>query len=116
MRLYRSSHARGTCRCRRWREHGYWTDSIKSWMSASWAACPTCVTEPMTYFLRAWWFPQDPFDLDGDVDAVADHDTTAFKRHVEPHAEVAAVQRARRGEPGSLVAVRVGAEPVDLDP
>ena len=24
---------------------------------------------------RAWWFPQDLFRLDGDNDAIADHDT-----------------------------------------
>src|SRR6478735_7809305 len=65
--------------------------------------------------LIACWFPQDPFDLDGDVDAVADHDSAALEGNVERHAEVAAFERSRRGESGSLVAVWVGAEPVDLD-
>src|SRR4029079_2373646 len=62
-----------------------------------------------------WWLLQDRFDLDGDVDAVADHDTTAFKGNVELHVEVASVKRSRRGEAGALVAVRVGPEPVDFD-
>jgi hypothetical protein len=54
--------------------------------------------------------------FDCDVDAVADHDTTALQGNVERHAKVAAVERPGRGEPGSLVAVRVGTEPVHLDP
>ena len=65
--------------------------------------------------LIACWFPQDPFYLDRDVDAVADHDSAALEGNVERHAEVAAFERSRRGESGSLVAVWVGAEPVDLD-
>ena len=65
--------------------------------------------------LIACWFPQDPFYLDCDVDAVADHDSAALEGNVERHAEVAAFERSRRGESGSLVAVWVGAEPVDLD-
>ncbi len=66
--------------------------------------------------LIACWFPQDSFYLDCDVDAVADHDSAALQGNVEPHAEIASVKRSRRGESGSLIAVRVGPEPVDLDP
>ena len=65
--------------------------------------------------LIACWFPQDSFYLDCDVDAVADHDSAALEGNVERHAEVAAFERSRRGESGSLVAVWVGTEPVDLD-
>src|SRR6476660_6864711 len=65
--------------------------------------------------LIACWFPQNPFDLDSDVDAVADHHSAALEGNVERHAEVAAFERSRRGESGSMVAVWVGAEPVDLD-
>ena len=76
----------------------------------------TGTERPLGPGLPAWWFPQDPFRLDGDVDPIADHDTTALQGDVERRAKVAAVERPGRGEPGSLVAVRVGTEPVDLDP
>ena len=57
---------------------------------------PTALTAPaVDKGLLVWWLPQDPFYLDGDVDAVANHDSTALEGNVERHAEVAAGERFR---------------------
>src|SRR5689334_5962314 len=65
--------------------------------------------------LIACWFRRIPFTSIAMSMRSADHDSAALEGNVERHAEVAAFERSRRGESGSLVAVWVGAEPVDLD-
>src|SRR5438105_4039499 len=57
---------------------------------------------------------EDGLDLDGDPDAVSDHDTTALERGIEAHAEVVTVDFTRRGEADAGAAPRVLGEAVQL--